>query len=100
MLVNLLQNAIEALATTPDPRIAIELGIEAQAVSLIVADNGPGIDPDVAERIFTPFVTSRESGLGLGLVIAQDIMTDLGGTLRMLPSEQGARFALTLRRVA
>lgn len=100
VLVNLLQNAIEALATTPDPRIAIELGIEAQAVSLIVADNGPGIDPDVAERIFTPFVTSRESGLGLGLVIAQDIMTDLGGTLRMLPSEQGARFALTLRRVA
>jgi len=99
VLVNLLQNAIEAMAATPDPRIVIELGIEPQTVSLVVADNGPGIHPDVAERIFTPFVTSRESGLGLGLVIAQDIMTDLGGTLRLLPSEQGARFALTLRRV-
>ncbi|MGW8190747.1 sensor histidine kinase [Sphingomonas hankookensis] len=99
VLVNLLQNAIEALAATPDPCIAIELEVDAQMVSLIVADNGPGIDPDVAERIFTPFVTSRETGLGLGLVIAQDIMTDLGGTLRLLPSERGARFALTLRRV-
>ncbi|WP_294319629.1 ATP-binding protein [uncultured Sphingomonas sp.] len=99
VLVNLLQNAIEALVATPDPRIAIEVGIELQTLSLIVADNGPGIDPDVAERMFTPFVTSRATGLGLGLVIAQDIMTDLGGTLRLLPSEQGARFELTLRRV-
>ncbi|KQN23686.1 sensor histidine kinase [Sphingomonas sp. Leaf32] len=99
VLVNLLQNAIEALGTTPDPRIAIELGIEPQTISLIVADNGPGIDPTVAERMFTPFVTSRATGLGLGLVIAQDIMTDLGGTLRLLPAEQGARFEVTLRRV-
>lgn len=99
VLVNLLQNAIEALSATPDPCIAIELAIEPQMISLIVADNGPGIDPGVAERMFTPFVTSRETGLGLGLVIAQDIMTDLGGTLRMLPSERGARFEVTLRRV-
>jgi len=99
VLVNLLQNAIEALVATPDPRIAIEVGIEPQTLSLIVADNGPGIDPDVAARMFTPFVTSRATGLGLGLVIAQDIMTDLGGTLRLLPSEQGARFEVTLRRV-
>ncbi len=99
VLVNLLQNAIEALVATSDPQIAIEVGIEPQTLSLIVADNGPGIDPDVAERMFTPFVTSRATGLGLGLVIAQDIMTDLGGTLRLLPSELGARFELTLRRV-
>jgi two-component system C4-dicarboxylate transport sensor histidine kinase DctB len=100
VLVNLLQNSTEALGETPEPRIAIELGIEPHTVSLIVADNGPGIDPAVAERMFTPFVTSRAAGLGLGLVIAQDIMTDLGGTLRSLPSEQGARFEVTLRRVA
>ncbi len=99
VLVNLLQNAIEALAGQPDPRIAIEIAVEPQTVSLIVADNGPGIDPLVAERMFTPFVTSRPSGLGLGLVIAQDIMTDLGGTLRLLSSDHGARFEATLRRV-
>jgi len=99
VLVNLLQNAIEALTGRPDPRIAIELDVQDQMVSLIVADNGPGIDPRVAERMFTPFVTSRPNGLGLGLVIAQDIMTDLGGTLRLLPSTSGARFAATLRRL-
>lgn len=99
VLVNLLQNALEALAGRGDPVIAIELRIEDELVSLIVADNGPGIDASVAERMFTPFVTSRPNGLGLGLVIAQDIMTDLGGTLRLLPSERGARFEATLRRV-
>lgn len=99
VLVNLLQNALEALIGRPDPAIAIELRIEPTIVSLIVADNGPGIDPAIAERMFTPFVTSRATGLGLGLVIAQDIMTDLGGTLRLLPSEQGARFEAMLRRV-
>ncbi|MDJ0275871.1 ATP-binding protein [Sphingomonas sp. 2R-10] len=99
VLVNLLQNALEALGGRPDPRIAIEMDVQPMTVSLIVADNGPGIDPAVADRMFTPFVTSRPNGLGLGLVIAQDIMTDLGGTLRLLPSDGGARFEATLRRV-
>ncbi len=99
VLVNLLQNAMEALATQPDPRIAILLSVEAELVTIAVADNGPGIAAEVADRMFTPFVTSRPNGLGLGLVIAQDIMTDLGGSLRLVPSERGARFELTLRRV-
>ncbi len=100
VLVNLLQNATEALADRPDPRIVMETVITDATVTVIVADNGPGVHADVADRLFTPFVTSRPSGLGLGLVIAQDIMTDLGGSLRLVPSEVGARFELTLRRAA
>lgn len=100
VLVNLLQNALEALDGRADPAIAIEVRVDGDIVSLIVADNGPGIDPTVAQRMFTPFVTSRPNGLGLGLVIAQDIMTDLGGTLRLLPTECGARFEATLRRAS
>jgi two-component system C4-dicarboxylate transport sensor histidine kinase DctB len=65
---------------------------------LTIADNGPGLPPHVAERLFTPFVTSRPNGLGLGLVIAHEIMVDFGGSLRLVPSEAGARFELTLRR--
>jgi two-component system C4-dicarboxylate transport sensor histidine kinase DctB len=99
VLVNLLQNATEALAGRDDPAIAVEVTLEEQLVSIIVADNGPGIDPTIAGRLFTPFATSRPTGLGLGLVIAQDIMTDLGGSLRLLPSDGGARFEATLRRV-
>ncbi len=100
VLVNLLQNATEALADRPDPRIVMETIVTDATVTVIVADNGPGIHADVADRLFTPFVTSRPSGLGLGLVIAQDIVTDLGGSLRLVPSDIGARFELTLRRTA
>ncbi|MFC0685019.1 sensor histidine kinase [Novosphingobium clariflavum] len=118
ILVNLLQNATEALAGHPDPRITITLALEenvnededeegkAQAVCLVIADNGPGIAPEIAARLFTPFATSRAEGLGLGLVIAQDIAQEFGGSLRLLPDEAarglmpgtgGAAFELRLR---
>lgn len=93
ILVNLLQNATEALAGHPDPRIRITLALEenedgkAQALRLVIADNGPGIAPEIAARLFTPFATSRAEGLGLGLVIAQDIAQEFGGSLRLLPDE-------------
>jgi len=98
VLVNLLQNAIEALAGRDDGHIALQVAADADTVTLAIADNGPGLPPHVAERLFTPFVTSRPNGLGLGLVIAQEIMVDFGGSLRLMPSEVGARFELTLRR--
>lgn len=98
VLVNLIQNAIEALAATPDPRLAIETIAAEARVRVRVRDNGPGIAPEVAERLFTPFVTSRPSGLGLGLVIASDIMTELGGALRLVPATGGACFEMELAR--
>lgn len=98
VLVNLLQNAAEALEGEPAPviRLTVER-LSPESVRLLVADNGPGIAPELADRLFTPFATSRESGLGLGLVIAQDIAHDFGGTLRLLPAAEGACFELVLR---
>lgn len=98
VLVILLQNAIEALIGRTDPRVEVALTLQPDAVRLSVTDNGPGVAADVVARIFTPFVTSRPTGLGLGLVIAQDIMADLGGVLRLVPSEAGACFEMELRR--
>lgn len=98
VVVNLLQNALDALANQPDACITLSLDIDAEAVRLAITDNGPGIAPEVADRLFTPFTTSRTTGLGLGLVIAQDIMTDLGGALRLAPTDKGACFEMTLRR--
>ncbi|KQU56073.1 histidine kinase [Sphingomonas sp. Leaf339] len=98
VLVNLLQNAAEALADQPDAAIKLTINVTDDQVHVDIIDNGPGIDDTVADRIFTPFVTSRASGLGLGLVIALDIMTDMGGTLQLLPSDRGAHFRLSLRR--
>ncbi len=101
VVVNLLQNAIEALDGRADAAIGVTLVITAERITLTIADNGPGIDPAIASRLFTPFATSRPRGLGLGLIIAQDIMNDLGGALRLVPSmpdHGGAAFAIELRR--
>ncbi|WP_366926923.1 sensor histidine kinase [Pseudogemmobacter hezensis] len=98
VLVNLIQNAQEALSGRPDPQITITVTLGPDQVEISVSDNGPGLDPGVAGQLFTPFLTSKPGGLGLGLVIAQDILRDFGGDLRADPpiSGQGAVFRLTL----
>ena len=65
-------------------------------VVLTVADSGPGIAADIADHLFTPFATSKKDGLGLGLGIARDIMTEFGGTLDLVPSSEGAIFRMIL----
>ncbi len=104
VLVNLLQNAFEALEDTPDPevRLGVRQGRDDQGrewVYLTVADNGPGLKPEVQAQLFTPFVTTKEKGLGLGLVIAHDILRDFGGELLADTSDKGAVFTLKLRKV-
>ena len=97
VLVNLLQNAAQALRDNPMPAITLHLSVDDDTVTLAVCDNGPGIADDVKQRLFTPFVTSRPNGLGLGLVISQDIMTDAGGALRFVERPEGACFEMTMR---
>jgi two-component system, NtrC family, C4-dicarboxylate transport sensor histidine kinase DctB len=98
VLVNVLQNAIEALRGHPNPLITADLTVDDQHVVLGVQDNGPGIADDVAARLFTPFVTSRPDGLGLGLVISQDIMIEFGGAIRHVPTAAGTRFEIEMAR--
>ncbi len=99
VLVNLLQNAFEALEETNDPEVRLRLRQDADWVWLSVADNGPGLKPEVLAQLFTPFVTTKEKGLGLGLVIAHDILRDFGGELLAESSDKGAVFTLKLRKV-
>ena len=100
VFVNVLQNATEALQDQADGAIVVSVESDAERVVIQIRDNGSGIAPDIAERLFTPFATSRAAGLGLGLVIAKDIMEDLGGTLRLVPGAGGACFEIRLRRAA
>ena len=66
-------------------------------MSVEVTDTGPGIDPAVAARLFTPFVTTKPTGTGLGLTVARRVARDHGGTLTAANRpEGGARFTLTL----
>lgn len=111
VLVNLLQNALEALEGRPDGRVVVALEDLGATVQVHVSDNGPGLSPDARARLFTPFQTSKPEGLGLGLVICRDIVTEFGGELRAarpndpgFPTphgpQQGAMFTLTLRKAA
>jgi signal transduction histidine kinase len=100
VLLNLIGNAREALASAPVERRTIELRVERrdQHVIFEVADDGPGVDPAVADQVFEPFFTTRAEGTGLGLDISRRIVEDLGGTLTLEPPAtlRGARFVTRL----
>src|SRR5690606_22187219 len=68
VIVNLMQNAAEALEGRADGQITLTMERVADHVELRVADNGPGVADDIRDQLFTPFVTSKANGLGLGLV--------------------------------
>lgn len=100
ILVNLLQNALDAIADRPVPQIKIDLSYSAEAVSIQVIDNGGGLDVTVIDELFTPFMTTKANGLGLGLVISRDIATEFGGGLSAANgADSGAILTISLRRV-
>jgi two-component system C4-dicarboxylate transport sensor histidine kinase DctB len=101
VLVNLLQNALDALAGRPDAGLDITTTEDADLVQIIVADNGPGIAAGTIADLFTPFVTTKPDGLGLGLVISRDIINEQGGTLHATNGAAGgAVFTISLRRAS
>ncbi|MCR5872457.1 MULTISPECIES: ATP-binding protein [unclassified Sphingomonas] len=98
ILINLVQNALDVLAGQSDPRISIAVEGQEDRARIVVTDNGPGVLADLRDQLFTPFVTGREEGLGLGLAISRDIARDFGGELTLAETTEGARFELTLLR--
>ena len=97
VIVNLIKNAAEAMEGQTDARLTLAVARDGERVRLIFADNGPGVAPDVARQLFTPFVTTRANGLGLGLVICRDIVASFGGELDLVPAERGATFVAVLK---
>jgi len=109
VLVNLLQNGLEALEGERNGRIVIALQDLGDTVQVQVHDNGPGLSDQARARLFTPFHTTKPDGLGLGLVISRDIVAEFGGELRAARPDDaslssphapdtGALFILTLRK--
>lgn len=99
VLVNLVKNAQEAVAGGAAPHVAISVETQGADLVVTVADNGPGVDPALLDRMFEPFVTGKAKGLGLGLGISRDIMRRLGGGLEPVPSPLGgAAFAVRVKR--
>jgi two-component system, NtrC family, C4-dicarboxylate transport sensor histidine kinase DctB len=98
VLINLFQNALEALDDVRDARVEVSAVAMGNEVIVTVADNGPGIAAEIRPLLFTPFSTSKENGLGLGLVISRDIITDYGGRMLVESSEHGTVFTIHLLR--
>jgi signal transduction histidine kinase len=98
VLSNLLRNAIEAVAeqTAGEVRIAAR-SIEDGMVEISVSDNGPGLAPGLAERLFEPFQTTKTGGLGIGLAICRTIVEVHGGKIS---AESAAGGVGTVFRVA
>lgn len=94
--LNLLRNAIDALERTPHAQITLVVEPEGSEWTLTVRDNGPGVTPDVLGRLFTPFTTSKDGGLGLGLSLSQTLAQGMGGNLRGANTPTGAAFQLRL----
>ena len=71
---------------------------EKSSVSVTVTDNGPGIAPEIATRLFEPYATTKQQGTGLGLAVAQRIAIEHGGELSQstAPASAGASFRLVL----
>lgn len=108
VLLNLLQNAIDALSSTPakERRVTIAANPSSpREIRVEVKDSGPGIAAELAQRLFDPFCSSKSHGLGMGLAISRSIIEAHGGRLRLASAEEahdqnsphtGTTFAFTL----
>jgi two-component system sensor kinase FixL len=82
VLLNLIRNAIEAMANSPRREIVISAApADGDMIEIQVADSGPGLAPEVRERLFQPFTTTKPHGMGVGLSICRSIVEAHGGRL-------------------
>lgn len=98
VLINLFQNALEAIGDRPDGKVMVRVSETEGDVAVCVADNGPGFAPGIRAALFNPFNTSKEGGLGLGLVISKDIVADYGGRIDVESDADGTRFTVHLKK--
>jgi two-component system sensor kinase FixL len=99
VVLNLVRNAVEAMEAVERRELSITTCVTASAnmAEVTVADSGPGIAPEIADRLFQPFVTTKENGMGLGLSICREIVEAHQGRLSVAPAPSGgALFRLTL----
>ena len=112
VIINLLDNSIRALKnikvkTETDKltlaghtkkfiKIKTNFRTARNQIELIINDNGPGIPAHVKDKLFLPYVSSEKKNMGLGLAIVHESITQVGGNIKLLPSNQGATFQILL----
>ncbi len=89
VIINLVRNAVEAMETSEQRELVVATRAADGAVEIIVSDTGPGIASEIAGRLFQPFVTTKPTGLGLGLSICREIVEAHEGQLTAAPGAAG-----------
>ncbi|HVZ08193.1 PAS domain-containing sensor histidine kinase [Rhodopila sp.] len=101
VILNLMRNAIEAMQETERRELLVATSVRpGEMVEISVTDTGPGIAPEVAHRLFQPFVTTKPHGMGVGLSISRTIVEAHGGRLWVEPNPEGGTiFRLTVKAI-
>lgn len=101
VLVNLMRNALEAMATSNKRELEVTTAlVDEETVEIAVADSGPGLAREVAKHLFEPFVSTKPNGMGIGLSICRSIVEANGGRLKSEPNlGGGAVFRFTVAAV-
>jgi signal transduction histidine kinase len=96
-LLNVISNANEAMPNGGTLAVSTRIGEDGSSVVLLVCDDGIGVDPELLERVFDPFVSSKREGVGLGLVNTKSIVESHGGWVRLAPrSPRGTCVTISL----
>jgi nitrogen fixation/metabolism regulation signal transduction histidine kinase len=95
VLINLIKNALEADYGGRRPLIVVRAAVQERVKTIAVADNGRGLAPELADRVFVPFFTTKPTGMGIGLSLSRQIIQLHEGQLRFAPNvPQGAVFTI------
>jgi signal transduction histidine kinase len=100
VVINLVGNAVDALeeSATESPRVEVSMGenLAGSEVWVRIRDNGPGIDAEARQKMFSPFYTSKANGTGLGLAICRKLVEAHAGSIEVVSEPgRGAEFVLT-----
>src|SRR5947208_16512591 len=97
-VLNLVDNAVEAVGGTGDVRVETVHVPETGHARIIVADNGPGIIAEDKEKLFMPYFSTKVAGMGLGLQIVHELVSENGGTIWIDDHDRkGTRFVIEVR---
>ena len=103
-LLNVVTNAMDAVADRPVPQRMVDIQTrqdEAGGVNLVIRDRGTGLPAGAEERIFEPFVTTKPTGMGMGLAVARSVVDNHGGSIRATNHpEGGAVFTISIPEAA